>query len=115
MKRFCLALDLINDASLIEEYEEMHRNVWPEIKSSIIQSGIIAMEIYRFGNRLFMIMEVDDMFNFDTKSAMDAANRKVQEWEELMWKYQQELPGANKGEKWMLMEKIFELNTDVDK
>lgn len=115
MKRYCLALDLINDASLIEEYEEMHRNVWPEIKSSIIKSGIIAMEIYRFGNRLFMIMEVDDMFDFDRKSAMDAANHKVQEWEELMWKYQQALPGANRGEKWMLMEKIFELNTDVDK
>lgn len=115
MKRHCFALDLIDDKSLIAEYEELHKNVWPEIKSSIMQSGIIAMEIYRFGNRLFMIMEVNNEFDFATKSALDAANRKVQEWEELMWKYQQPLSGSGKGEKWMLMEKIFELNKDADK
>jgi len=26
-----------------------------------------------------------------------------------MWKYQQALPGAQPGEKWVLMDKIFEL------
>jgi L-rhamnose mutarotase len=60
-------------------------------------------------NRLFMIMEVDDSFSFNKKGAMDAANPKVQEWEQLMWKYQQALPGSKPGEKWVLMNKIFEL------
>ena len=67
------------------------------------------MEIYRFANRLFMIMEVTDEFNFAQKSAADAANPKVQEWEQLMWKYQQAIPGAKPGEKWVLMDKIFSL------
>ena len=115
MKRYCLTLDLIDDPRLIKEYEDMHRNVWPEIQSSITSSGIITMEIYRFGNRLFMIMEVIDTFSFEIKTRMDATNEKVQEWEELMWKYQQALPGAKGGEKWMLMDKIFELQTNVNK
>jgi L-rhamnose mutarotase len=110
MKRYCLALDLKDDSKLIAEYEAYHRNVWPEIKKSILDSGITNMEIYRFGNRLFMIMEADDSFSFDRKSAMDLSNTKVKEWEQLMWKFQQPLPGSKPGEKWVLMENIFKLN-----
>ena len=109
MKRYCLALDLKNDEALIAEYEEYHRNVWPDILQSIKAAGIAQMEIYRINNRLFMIMEVNDDFSFEKKSAADASNEKVQEWEELMWKYQQALPLSKPGEKWVLMEKIFSL------
>lgn len=108
-KRYCLTLDLIPNDQLIAEYEEMHRKVWPEIIESIRGSGIVDMEIYRTGNRLFMIMEVNEAFSFADKAAMDAGNEKVQEWETLMWKYQQALPGAKPGEKWIMMDKIFEL------
>jgi len=110
MKRYCLTLDLKDDAELIAEYEAYHRDVWPEIKKSILDSGITNMEIYRFDNHLFMIMETNDSFTFERKAAMDTANQKVQEWETLMWKFQQPLKNAKPGEKWVLMERIFELN-----
>lgn len=108
-KRYCLTLDLIPNETLIAEYEVIHRKVWPEIIKSITSSGIVDMEIYRTGNRLVMIMEVNDAFSFDRKSNMDAVNEKVQEWETLMWKYQQPVPGAKPGEKWIMMDRIFEL------
>jgi len=109
MKRFCFALDLKNDAVLIAEYEAFHKAVWPEILDSITSAGVQKLEIYRIENRLFMIMETTSDFSFEKKNAMDAANPKVQEWENLMWKYQQALPSAKPGEKWVLMNKIFEL------
>ncbi|RZK69054.1 MAG: L-rhamnose mutarotase [Pedobacter sp.] len=109
MKRYALVLDLVDDEKLITEYEAYHQSIWPEITQSIKSAGIINMEIYRVANRLFMIMEVDDTFSFEAKAKADAANPKVQEWEELMWKYQQALPIAKEGEKWLLMEKIFQL------
>lgn len=109
MKRYALALDLKDDAKLIAEYEQYHQAVWPEILDSIQSSGIEVLDIYRTGNRLFMIMEVNDTFSFEAKGTADAANPKVQEWEELMWKYQQALPLAKPGEKWILMDKIFSL------
>ncbi|HLK27722.1 MAG TPA: L-rhamnose mutarotase [Puia sp.] len=109
MKRYCLALDLKDDAALIAEYEQIHKNVWPENIKGIKDAGITVMDIYRTGNRLFMIMEVNDDFSFEKKAAADAANEKVQEWEKLMWKFQQPLPWAKNGEKWVLMEQIFKL------
>jgi len=109
MKRYCLALDLVNDPVLIAEYEAYHREIWPEIRKSIVDSGITNMEIYRIMDRLFMIMEVNESFSFDAKGAADAANPKVQEWEKLMWKYQQALPVAKLGEKWVMMDRIFSL------
>lgn len=107
--RYCFALDLKNDAGLIAEYEAHHRAVWPEILASIQSAGIDALEIYRVQNRLFMMMETNDTFSFEKKNEADQANVKVQEWETLMWKYQQALPGAAPGQKWMLMNKIFQL------
>ncbi len=109
MKKYCLALDLDDDEALIAEYEHYHKSVWPEIIASIKDAGITNMEIYRFGTRLFMIMETDDTFTFERKAAMDEVNPKVQEWEQLMWKFQQAIPGSKPGEKWVFMDKIFQL------
>jgi L-rhamnose mutarotase len=109
MKRYCLTLNLKNEPALIRQYEEYHKAVWPEIIRSIKDSGIENMEIYRLNTKLFMIMEVNDDFSFEKKAAADKDNSKVQEWEELMWKYQEALPGAAKDEKWIMMNKIFDL------
>ncbi|UII34569.1 L-rhamnose mutarotase [Fulvivirga ulvae] len=109
MKRYCLTLDLKNDPELIARYIEYHQQVWPEVIRSIRDSGILQMEIFHIHTRLFMIMEVDASFTFEKKRKMDADNPKVQEWETLMDQYQQRLPFAQTDEKWVLMEKIFEL------
>jgi L-rhamnose mutarotase len=109
MQKFCLALDLKNDPDLIAEYIEFHKNVWPEIQKSILDSGIISLEIYNVADRLFMIIEANSDFSFVEKAKQDAENPKVQEWETLMWKFQKALPEAKTGEKWLLMDKIFEL------
>lgn len=108
-QKYCLALDLKDDPQLIAEYKAYHQQVWPEIIASIKDAGITLLDIYCTGNRMFMIIEADEGFSFEKKSAMDASNETVQEWETLMWKFQQALPWAAPGEKWMLMEKIFEL------
>jgi L-rhamnose mutarotase len=109
MKRYCFALDLKDDPELIAAYEAHHENVWPEVLESIKAAGIESMEIYRVSNRLFMIMEVNDSFSLQRKALLDIASTKVQLWELLMWKYQQKLPFAKTGEKWILMDKIFQL------
>jgi L-rhamnose mutarotase len=106
-RRYCLALDLRNDARLIADYESHHRRVWPEILASLADAGIESMEIYRIENRLMMVMEVAARFSFEQKAAADAANAKVQAWERLMWTYQQAIPGGPADAKWRLMDRIF--------
>ena len=110
-RRYCLTLDLKDDAKLIAEYKRHHQRIWPEITASLKESGIEDAEIYLLGTRLFMILEVNDNFSFEAKARADSANPKVREWEELMWKFQRSLPQAAPGEKWLLMERIFKLKT----
>jgi len=109
MKRYCLALDLKDDPEVIATYDAWHKKISLEIVESIKDTGIESMEIYRLHNRLFMIIEADDHFNFADKAKMDAENSKVQEWEKRVGALQQPLPWAKPGEKWVLMEKIFDL------
>src|SRR5215470_10836701 len=103
-RRFCLTLDLKDDPKLIADYRRYHENVWPEIVQSIKDAGVEDMEIYLLGTRMFMVMEVNEQFSFEAKAQADRLNPKVQEWENLMWKFQQALPQAKAGEKWMVME-----------
>lgn len=108
-RRYCLTLDLKDDPKLIAEYKRYHEKIWPEITQSIRNSGIEDMEIYLLGTRMCMIMEVNEGFSFEAKASADEGNPKVQEWEQLMWTFQQALPQAKAGEKWLPMDRIFKL------
>jgi L-rhamnose mutarotase len=110
-RRFCFALDLKNDPALIAEYRKYHEKIWPEITQSLKGAGIEDLEIYLLGTRMFMIMEVDENFSFEKKAKADERDPKVQAWEQLMWRFQQALPEAKPGEKWLRMERIFKLES----
>jgi L-rhamnose mutarotase len=109
MPRCCLMLDPKDDPELIAEYRRYHEAVWPEVLASLEAAGILEMEIYLGGNRLFMILDTVEGFSFEAKLEADARNPKVREWEALMAKYQQALPKSKPGEKWRQMERVFEL------
>lgn len=108
-KTFALALDLKDDAAIIEEYERHHQRIPDAIRESLIGGGILSMEIYRWETRLFLVMVTVDDFSLEEKVKVDSKNPDTQAWEQLMWKFQQPLPGTKPGEKWQLMKKIFEL------
>jgi L-rhamnose mutarotase len=111
VKTYYLSLDLQNDPDLIAEYRKFHEpgNIWPEVVENIKSHGILSEQIFLLGSRMVMVLETTDDFSFEAKAAADQANPKMQEWEDLMWKYQKALPEARSGEKWVLMEKIFEV------
>lgn len=101
-----LALDLVDDPELIAEYEGHHRpgSVWPEVLRDIRAQGVREMHIWRAGNRLVMIAEVESDYPRDRP-----AEPRVGDWEKLMWKFQKAIPGAAPGQKWVAMSKIFDL------
>jgi L-rhamnose mutarotase len=111
MPRLVYALDLRNDPKLIAEYEHWHQagEIWPEIVQSLRNAGIEQAEIYRTGNRLMLVLDVAPEFDAAAKAAADAADARVQAWETLMWSYQQALPWAAAGQKWVPMQRIFSL------
>ncbi|SFS19052.1 L-rhamnose mutarotase [Dyella sp. OK004] len=111
MPRQYFALDLRDDALAIAEYERWHQpsQIWPEIVASIRAAGISDLEIFRTGNRLVLVMDVPDGFDGAAKQAADAADPRVQAWEALMNTFQQRLPWAKAGQKWVPMERVFSL------
>ena len=111
VKRYCQTLDLKSDPELIATYRRLHsqEGIWPEILDGIKKAGILEMEIYLLGTRLFMIVEMPEDLEWDDVMNKMASYPKQSEWETLTAKYQQACPGAKSNEKWKLMERIFHL------
>ena len=111
MQRLTYALDLRDDPEVIAKYEAWHRadNIWPSVVESLRASGLTNLEIFRTGNRLFLIIEAPDEFSAQAKATADAANADVQAWEQLMWSFQRALPWSAPGQKWVPMQRIFSL------
>ncbi len=111
-KRYCKALQLEDDAKLIEEYKKVHAPgaAWPEITMGMREVGIIDMEIYLLGNQLFMIMDTIPDFDHDKAMKELAAKPKQAEWEAYVSRFQKTSAHASADEKWQLMERIYKMD-----
>ena len=110
-KRYCQTLELKNDPELIRKYREAHdrEHHWREIREGIRSVGIEEMEIYILGNRLFMIVETSDDFNWDEAMARLATLPRQAEWEAYVAQFQGCDANATSDEKWQMMERMFYL------
>lgn len=111
VKRYCQTLDLKENPQLIAEYRKRHAEgeVWPETLEAIRAVGILEMEIYILGNRLFMIVETPLDFDWDSAMARMATLPRQEEWEAYMSIFQDAGEGASSAEKWQLMDRMFHL------
>ena len=111
VKRYCRTMDLKNDPELIAEYVKRHSQAeaWPEIRAGIREVGILEMEIYILGNRLFMIVEPPLDFDWDSAMERLATLPRQQEWEDFMAIFQNCQEGDTANEKWKMMERMFYL------
>lgn len=110
-KRFCKTLTLKDDQELIMAYKHVHAPgaAWPEITQGMRDVGIIDMEIYLLGNRLFMIMDTVGDFDHDRDMALLASKPRQSEWEAYVSKFQNSSANASADEKWVLMERIYKM------
>ena len=107
MKRYCQTLELRDDPELIEKYVEAHAHVWPEVMQGQREVGILDMQIYRLGTRLFMIVETVDDFDWESDMGRLATLPRQAEWEAYVAQFQGCDPNAPSTDKWHLMERIF--------
>ena len=114
MKRYCQTLELVDNPELVEKYLEAHRHVWPEIQAGIRSVGILDMQIYALGTRLFMICDTTDEFDWEKDNARLATLPRQAEWEAYVAQFQGCDPDAPSTDKWHLMEKIFELDKTAE-
>lgn len=109
MIEYVFFLDLKDNQASIEQYDQWHKNVWPEVESQILNAGIFDCKIYRFNNRLVLIVQSEHPVDWELKSRNDSLHRPTVEWETLMWNFQQAIPGTLPGQKWMMGQQIYKL------
>ena len=110
MKRYCQTLELRNDPELIKKYVEVHSHVWEEIKQGQREVGILDMQIYIHDNKLFMICDTVDNFDWERDMQRLATLPRQAEWEAYVSKFQGCDPNASSKDKWHLMDKIYSLS-----
>ena len=108
--RYALALDLVDDEIQIAAYEKAHEAIWPEVREHLLVQGVLHMEIYRLGTRLFMVMDVDPtVYSEEAMARASLENEAIVRWETQMWSYQAPTPWTPAGQKWVPMRRIFNL------
>ena len=112
VKRYCRTMQLREgDSKFIEDYRHAHSEgvIWKEIIDGIRQVGILEMEIYLLGTRLFMIVETPLDFEWEKAMAHLSTLPRQEECENYMAEFQLVKIGMSSAEKWQLMERIFHL------
>lgn len=104
-------MELKDDAELIRKYCLAHdeQHFRPEIMAGMREVGILEMEVYIAGNRLVMIVEAHEDFNWDDAMTRLATLPGQQEWEEYVAQFQNCSAEATSDEKWQMMTRIFHI------
>lgn len=110
-KRYVQTLVLNSDEEAREQYIKYHSKEynWKEIREGIKEVGILEMEIYIFGNRLVMIVDAPEDFDWTNSMARLATLPRQAEWEAFVSQFQGCSPDATSDEKWQMMERMFYL------
>ena len=108
-------MNLKDNAQMIAQYIEVHsrENAWSEVIDGIKSVGILDMQIYLLGNRLFMVVETPLDFDWDTAMTKLSTLPRQAEWEAFTAIFQDCKPGSTSAEKWKLMERIFYLYDEM--
>ena len=113
MKRFAMTINLVDDPAKIEQYKAYHRSVWPEVQDCLKAVGIVTMDIYLLGRRLFMVVDAVDDFDLERDfGRLPDLHPRYKEWQDLMDTFQERVPEAQAHEHWAMMEPVFHLGAN---
>ena len=110
MSSHVFTVNLKDDPAVIETYKRHHREIWPEVRHSLLTVGVERMDIHLLGRTLVMVVEMrNDVDYLAAFSAHACSSPRVAEWERLMKSLQEQPACAKPGEWWARMERVFHL------
>jgi L-rhamnose mutarotase len=90
----------------IEEYEQEHRRVWPELLAKLKEVGISDYSIFRRDQELILCLRVADFDRAWDELDRDPVNQK---WQCFMSRLFEPVPGLRPGERFAMMKEVFYL------
>ena len=88
----------------IDEYEEAHRHVWPEMIQALESAGVTEYSIFRRGLQLFLTMRAAD---FEQTQRMLSESEVNQRWQRTMAPLFDVVPGKDASEPLAMMQEVF--------
>ena len=93
----------------IDEYERIHRDVWPGVLATIHTCNIRNYSIYRYGNLLIAYFEyVGEDYKADM--ARMAADPVTQKWWTHTDPMQEPVPEHGEGQWWLRLPEVFHVD-----
>jgi L-rhamnose mutarotase len=96
---------------MIEEYEEAHRHVWPEMIRELKSAGVTEYSIFRRDLQLFLTMRVAD---FEETQRMLAGSEVNLRWQRTMAPLFDPVPGKKDSETLAMMQEVFYMHGTAD-
>jgi L-rhamnose mutarotase len=104
MPRYAFRLRIKSDR--VTDYDEAHREVWPELLAVIKAAGVSDYSIFRRGTELFFTLRVDDF----ERAWMEIGKSEVdRRWQAEMAPLFDAPDPTEPGERFPMMEEVFYL------
>ncbi|WP_187264492.1 L-rhamnose mutarotase [Pontibacter beigongshangensis] len=105
-----LTASLVQDSTLQKEYLDYHATQfeeWPEVARGFCNASFQQLQLFKYGRQLMLIISIPkgaSLEELDPKTAEN--NPRVDDWNNLMKKYQEGIPDAAPGETWVFLKPL---------
>ena len=107
-KRYCMIIELKEE--FIEDYKNIHINAWPELLRAEKDAGIKEELIWIYKNLSILYFECDDI---DRVYKLLADNEVEKKWNIVVSPWFKESPVLDGSDKVEVLEKVFDLNQQL--
>jgi L-rhamnose mutarotase len=105
-----LTANLVKDPKLQREYLNYHATQfkkWPEVSQGFCNANFQQLLVFKNGRQLMLVISIPKGESLDKLNPKTTENNpRVNEWNKLMKKYQEGLPGTKPGEVWVFFKPL---------
>ncbi|WP_316810016.1 L-rhamnose mutarotase [Pedobacter heparinus] len=104
-----LSANLVKDEKLQKEYLNYHATQfekWPEVAKGFCDADFQQLRIFKNGRQLMLVISIPKGASLDELNPKTSLNNpRVEEWNQVMKKYQEGIAGTKPGETWVFFSK----------
>ena len=108
-----LTANLVADPKLQQEYLDYHKTQfekWPEVSKGFCNAQFQQLLVFKNGRQLMLVISIPKGKTLDELNPLTTKNNpRVDEWNKIMSKYQEGIPGTKKGETWVFLKEVASL------
>ena len=105
-----LTADLVSDKKLQQEYLSYHATQfekWPEVSAGFCNADFQRLMVFRNNRQLMLVISIPKGETLDHLNPKTTENNpRMDEWNKIMAKYQEGIPGTKKGETWVFLKQL---------